>query len=406
MALVASTMGKQAGQYLAAATVNALAKKIGQQVDQHLTLENIAGVVRGRSSRKPKRKQRVARQPAYNKQQVQILPTAISYPSSNGRMSATNYRVHNREFVASVQSAGTGGYQVSRIVTVQPGLVESFPWLSGIAQYHQKYCIKNLRYHYIPQVSVGVSGRVGMAFSPDVLDDVPPTVGQFYQYANEVDTQPWAAAELTVPSKMFETKYTRSKAVPNTDLKTYDSGVLFVIIDGNSNPGTNFGTVFAEYDVEFYSPQPSSVNLAQGISIVPLSAAGNAAWFDDGPTPIAGQPWQLYGASASTLPNGLQFLERGWFCVTINIAATTTTGGLAITAPRVEYGTVVNFTQTIQTGVRVFAQCWVNIFKLSESGILAQIKLNAATMAGISTIQVVIQKMDTDELRTIDFTDP
>jgi len=399
MALVAANQfGAQAGKYLAASAVNAIANKIGDEIQQHLTVNNLSKLVQG------KRRNNKGRQNARNQmlrakfsaipRQLGVAPVALNYRSQNFRSkpSTTNYRVHNREFVTDVTTSITGTYKLLQPMSVQPGLTSSFPWLSRIAQSHQKYRFSNLRFTYQPLCGTSTPGRVVIAFARDALDSFPTTAAQIYQYPQQCDSSLWGQCELTVPSSQFEVLYTRGDAVFGSDLKTYDNGVFYVATFGNpQDTETSVGSIFVEYDVELITPQPIVLGDPSALVIDPANGDGDEVWFDEGLTPVSGQPFGLSSVSSSTLKNGLAFNKLGWFCIQTIIFATTITGGIQIQAPRSDFA-VVTTTDTVSASGKTMTTAWVNILKLSNA-FIAQIKFAPGSVDGITSIGIMVTPM-------------
>lgn len=400
MALVAANqMGAQAGKYLAASVVNAVANKLGDEIQQHLTLGNVQKLVQGRRKPKAARQMRITN----SNRQVGIAPVALNYRSQNFRTKAStsNYKVHNREFVMNVTTNSSGAYHLHDPVTIQPGLNNSFPWLSRIAQSHQKYRFSSLKFTYQPLCGTSTAGRVVMAFARDALDSFPENASQIYQYPQQTDSSTWGQMILNVPTNMFELLYTRGDAVPGTDLKTYDNGVFYVATFGNS-ADASVGSIFVEYDIELLTPQPIVLPDPSALLIDPADGSGNVAWFDEGATPVSGQPFALYSAPSATIVNGLMFTKLGWYCINFICFASTITGGVAIEAPRADYA-VVTTTDITASGGKTMTQAWVHILKLSQSGTLAQVKFNPGSVTGITSIGIMVTPMPSGDPKSFTF---
>jgi membrane-bound metal-dependent hydrolase YbcI (DUF457 family) len=56
--------------------------------------------------------------------------------------------IRHREFVTSIQ--GSTAFTVQNQLVLNPGILETFPWLSGIADRFQEYKVLGLVYHYVP----------------------------------------------------------------------------------------------------------------------------------------------------------------------------------------------------------------------------------------------------------------
>jgi hypothetical protein len=133
-----------------------------------------------------------------------------------------------------------------------------FPWLSQIANTHQRYKMKRLKFHYVPVAGTQTRGRVILAFTIDPTENAPVSMSQITQYPNYEANSVWSHITLTVDlSDRREELYTRSGFVPSTDIKTYDLGKLFIGISDTSDTNT-IGQLFVEYEVELMTPKPTS----------------------------------------------------------------------------------------------------------------------------------------------------
>jgi hypothetical protein len=107
-----------------------------------------------------------------------------------------------------------------------------------------------------------------MAPDYDAADPAAATEAIITSYDGCVDVVPWtteAVLELDV-SKMFSSgpkKFVRTQPLaPNLDVKTYDAGsVQFATVDGTN---VNWGKVWVEYDVEFYTPTYAAQDYVSG----------------------------------------------------------------------------------------------------------------------------------------------
>jgi len=310
-------------------------------------------------------------------------PLAYNYsPNFRVKQGTNNFRVKNREFVAEVVAGIT--YKVNAVTTLQPGVPDSFPWLSQIATNHQKYKFHNVRYSYVPSTGATTAGRIIMAYSPDPLDTFPVSQNLLYQYPIQTDSTLWSECNLEVPANNLKTLFTRSTQIPDTDIKTYDNGVLFVSTYGAGAEVTT-GTLFVEYEVELINPQPKQIVNPLNVQITPPFS--DAFWFQEFKTVIPNQPYSILRLSDST---GIQFLQTGWWCVRTFIYASTTDSVDVDVIRNCDVSIVEN---VIQTGVRVYTEFWVNV-KRTNSGDLAHIRYDFGSMAGVGAVTISVNPMN------------
>lgn len=390
MALIAGTsLANRAGQYLVASSVNAIAEQIRQEIGNNLTAANLGQLLsrilpgKGNKSKRAAVKQKLqsSRMSAVSRRAA--APLAYNYsPNFRVKQGTNNFRVKNREFVAEVVAGTT--YKVNAVTTLQPGVPDSFPWLSQIATNHQKYKFHNVRYSYVPSTGATTAGRIIMAYSPDPLDTFPVSQNLLYQYPIQTDSTLWSECNLEVPANNLKTLFTRSTQIPDTDIKTYDNGVLFVSTYGAGAEVTT-GTLFVEYEVELINPQPKQIVNPLNIQITPPFS--DAFWFQEFKTVIPNQPYSILRLSDST---GIQFLQTGWWCVRTFIYASTTDSVDVDVIRNCDVSIVEN---VIQTGVRVYTEFWVNV-KQTNSGDLAHIRYDFGSMAGVGAVTISVNPMN------------
>lgn len=191
-------------------------------------------------------------------------------------------RVTHRELIWS--GTGSVGFVVSQTFPLNPGMGQSFPWLSRIASNWEKYRFNKLRFCYYTRCSTATAGSVMLIPDYDASDAPPITELVASTYQDVVEDAPWKNICCSLNKKqMHDTldfKFVRTAALgPNLDIKTYDVGNLFfATTDGAVVP---WGKVWVEYDVEFENPQlnPEGDNIYGGqilssISTTPANPLG------------------------------------------------------------------------------------------------------------------------------------
>jgi len=167
-----------------------------------------------------------------------------------------NCRVKHRELLMSV--TGSVLFDVVATFALNPGLAASFPWLSGIAANWEQYRFISLRYCYLTRTGTNVPGSVMMVPDYDAADTEPLTEQIASSFEDVVEDAPWKDITCILPSRRLNStmpyKTVRTGALANNlDVKTYDSGNMFICaVDGTA---VNWGKVWVEYEVEFIIPQ-------------------------------------------------------------------------------------------------------------------------------------------------------
>lgn len=195
-------------------------------------------------------------------------------------------RVTHRELVLSV--TGTTAFAVAKSFPINPGMPQSFPWLSNLAQNYQFYRFNKLKYCYYTRTGSNVPGSVMLVPDYDAADASPTNEVIASSYKDVQEDAPWKDIDCPLSSQDLnmteKDKYIRSGSLAvNQDIKTYDSGNMFICtIDGTA---VNWGKLWVEYDVTLRVPQTPSSGFGGNGIIVGGGAFSQTAMF--GTTPVS-----------------------------------------------------------------------------------------------------------------------
>lgn len=164
-------------------------------------------------------------------------------------------RIRHREYVCDVTSVTASMHFDSR--PLNPGVSDTFPWLSGIANQYEEYVFRSLKFEYVSRLPATVGGFLAMVVDYDALDTVPTSKQQMLTYAGCVSEVIWKdlsfQADPSHFTRPYSRRFTRAGVHDVTDVKTYDLGNFVLATNAPTNL-TN-GELFVEYDVELYVPQ-------------------------------------------------------------------------------------------------------------------------------------------------------
>lgn len=216
---------------------------------------------------RPQNKKRKAKgpppdsRPPPQKKQKQASAAAAYATGQSGQgaklvATAKSCRVTHREFIGNV--IGSTAFAIAASFAVNPGLLASFPWLSGIAQNWETYKFRYLRLCYYTRTGTGVPGSVILAHDPDASDAAPSTEAVMTTYESCAEDAPWKDICLVTKAmalhELGPRKFVRTGALAaNQDIKLYDAGNLFVgTVDGTA---VAWGKLWVEYDIDLFTPQ-------------------------------------------------------------------------------------------------------------------------------------------------------
>lgn len=172
-------------------------------------------------------------------------------PLSNG---SAGFVVKHREFIDVVTPPNAPDI---REFLIQPGLDTSFPWLAGVALNYQKYQIRNLTAHYVPNCATNQNGLIGMAFEYNASEDKPTSYTQLAQYSGFTQSSVWDTISVQHDAKHPLKFITSSVDVPG-DANMYHSGKLLFYNEYTGGASTNvtvWGRIYISYDIALHIPQ-------------------------------------------------------------------------------------------------------------------------------------------------------
>lgn len=197
-----------------------------------------------------------------------ILKSSRSSPNIP-MMHTTNQTVvvRHREFIAQIK--GSQNFSVQATYQLNPGLINTFPWLSGIANNFQEYTIKGMVFHYVPTSGNAVSatnGALGSVMIQTTYRSTDSAPSNKVEMLNEY----WACE--SVPSETFchpiecdpkenpfNVQYIRTQGVPTGDSQLmYDLGTTYVATSGQQADNFTLGDLWVTYEVELRKPLISS----------------------------------------------------------------------------------------------------------------------------------------------------
>lgn len=204
--------------------------------------------------------------PAAKGFRVRNVPASLNTRTSgDGRVI-----VKHREFIADLETVQEFK---PTLYPINPGLRQTFRWLSHIAEGFDHYIFRSLSFSYVPTVPTTKGGAISMAIDYDAVDAQPPNRADMMAYKGAVMCAPYAACTMRCDARTLSqsSKFIRHALVPGTDLKTYDLGNLIVNCAGEAN--YTYGTLFVDYVVELSNPHvPADVPWLDSAKVETASA--------------------------------------------------------------------------------------------------------------------------------------
>jgi len=177
-------------------------------------------------------------------------------PSITYKNNGKECRVVHKEFITNL--TGSTLFTVVQFLQLNPGLVQTFPWLANIANNFETYRCNRMKFCYLTRTGTNIPGSVLMAPDYDASDTQAVSEQILSNYQGIAEDAPWKdiCCALTQQGmhNLGPRKFVRATPPPaNADVKTYDIGTFTVAtVDGSA---VNWGKLWVEYDFTFYEPQ-------------------------------------------------------------------------------------------------------------------------------------------------------
>jgi len=201
----------------------------------------------------------------YTVQQNSVVNRTLKGSTAVPMMHRTDQTVviRHREFIQTIN--GGTDFNVRANLPLNPGLPQTFPWLSQIAANFQEYRFMGLVFHYVPTsgMATGADTRLGAVMAQTVYRATDTTPATKYELLNEFwsnESLPSEAMAHPIECKPSETvltnRYVRTGAVTD-DLMFYDYGRTVFATQGQIQAGL-VGDLWVTYEVELRKPKLTS----------------------------------------------------------------------------------------------------------------------------------------------------
>jgi hypothetical protein len=156
--------------------------------------------------------------------------------------------------------SGSSGF-VTNAYNINPGQAATFPWLALEAKQWEKYRFLKLKFIFTPQVtefSTNGEGSLVLGFDADASDAPPNDLTHALNVTPRSFNLPCKDIVLDIPpnvmNRLTDGFYVRPGSLPGqSDIKTYDCGVLNISTTGNVNTNP-IGILAVEYVCQFFYP--------------------------------------------------------------------------------------------------------------------------------------------------------
>lgn len=175
-------------------------------------------------------------------------------------------RIQHREFLGDIYSSATPGQFQIQDYPINPGMQQTFPWLSEVVgSNYQQYRINGMVFEFRSMSADALNstntalGSVVMATDYDSTDLRFNSKAQMENTEFGVSCKPSAcmihAIECARSQTSISEQYVRFAAPPaNADIRLYDLGRFSIATVGMQAASVNLGELWVSYDITFLKP--------------------------------------------------------------------------------------------------------------------------------------------------------
>lgn len=174
---------------------------------------------------------------------------------------ADSIRVTRREWIADINSSTAFS---NNFFAINPGLSDTFPWLSAIANNYEQYHFNGLVFQFDSTSSDSIAsttdlglGQVVLATDYNAADaayvNLPQMLGSMFSNSGKPSESIMHAIECAPSEQAQKLYYVRSGDNPEgTDIRMYDLGSFQLATQNMPGVYTGMGQLWVSYDVTFY----------------------------------------------------------------------------------------------------------------------------------------------------------
>lgn len=271
--------------------------------------------------------------------------------------------IKHRELLMNVSGTGSTAFTLANTFALNPGVPATFPWLATQAQNWETYRFRKLRFCYYTRTGSTTVGSVMFVPDYDAADSAPGSESLASTFEDVQEDAPWK--DICTPLRpvcMHQPgvrKYVRNGPLAaNLDIKTYDSGNLFVFTV-DSAAAAAWGKLWVEYEVDLYTPQTIS-SIPAGVAGGSFLSGGSTSGANPLGTTPQSTPQNSY-ISVDALSN-VTFQKTGYYLIGVNVVGTVISGQSQVVSGGsvISTSAIINSTATSMT--------WYAIFNATSTG--------------------------------------
>lgn len=277
---------------------------------------------------------------------MQGMPTA--YGVRTGTNLQKGIRLKKREFITNVghNALGAKGHKLFRTIRsssngvltslaelgANVGLTKSFPWLSNVAQFFDKFILHQCKFEYVPSTGSTTQGTV--ALCPTYKSDESTegvTKADLLDRAGSSRSATWQSNSCSLDPKKctaaLKSHFVRTGEV--ADKKVTDPARIDVLVETPaSDDGSDVGELWVDYDVSLEVPKGKTDERSGSAAMIKLQGASGSAktlTFQYKADPSSIIDWDKYWVEPDPLGDyyWVHFPFKKQCCINVDIKMTT-----------------------------------------------------------------------------------
>lgn len=182
--------------------------------------------------------------------------------------------IRHREFLQDIYSPfGDGDVFNVQSYKINPGLPDTFPWLSTVAQNFEQYALRGMIFEFKSCSSDynGGVGQLGTVIMATEYDSTRPSFSSKQQMENHQYSSSCKPSysmlhpiECSRSSAPLTELYVRTGSVPEgNDARLYDFGEFQIATQGIPTAHANLGELWVTYEIELLKPRMNGIGAMQ-----------------------------------------------------------------------------------------------------------------------------------------------
>jgi len=201
----------------------------------------------------------------YTVEKNTVLSGGMPVPEVRNSLNKGGVIVRHREYIGDI--AATSAFTVQKFI-LNPGLQETFPWLSQMANSFEQYKLHGVLFEFVSTSSDALLssatstalGSVMMSTDYDVADIPPPDKRTMLNAEFSSSAKPSCSFIHPIECERKQSAqnilYTRGAAVPDGyDPRLYDFANFYIATEGMQAASGNIGELWVTYEIEFLKQQ-------------------------------------------------------------------------------------------------------------------------------------------------------